>query len=73
MGELLIGLIQYFAFYNTERPHQSLAYDTPDSIYESVQGGGATIVDKYGKEEKPEAIATLGQRHPAASEAECTT
>jgi putative transposase len=71
MGELLIGLTQYFAFYNTERPHQSLAYSTPDSIYESGQGGGAKIVDKYGKEEKPEAIAISGQRHPAASEAEC--
>ena len=24
MGELLIGLTKYFAFYNAERPHQSL-------------------------------------------------
>jgi putative transposase len=72
MGELLIGLTQYFAFYNTERPHQSLAYSTPVSVYESGQGGGAKIVDKYGKEEKLVAIATTGQRYSAASEAECT-
>jgi hypothetical protein len=24
MGELLVGLTEYFAFYNGERPHQSL-------------------------------------------------
>jgi hypothetical protein len=25
---------RYFAFYNQERFHQSLAYQTPDSIYQ---------------------------------------
>ncbi len=30
MSELLIGLAEYFVLYNTERPHQSLGYDTPD-------------------------------------------
>jgi len=48
MGELLLGLAQYFAFYNTERPHQSLDYETPASVYRSGIGGGALIVDKYG-------------------------
>ncbi len=48
MGELLVGLAQYFAFYNAERPHQSLDYQTPTSVYRSGIGGGALIVDKYG-------------------------
>ncbi len=28
MFELLIGLTEYFVFYNTERPHQSMSYGT---------------------------------------------
>ncbi|VVE84383.1 integrase [Pandoraea sputorum] len=48
MAELLIGLSEYFAFYNTERPHQPLAYRTPDEVYGSGCGAGAIIVDKYG-------------------------
>jgi putative transposase len=48
MAELMVGLAQYFAFYNAERPHQSLGYRTPASIYRSGAGGGALIIDKYG-------------------------
>jgi putative transposase len=47
MGELLIGLAKYFAFYNAERPHQALGNQTPDAVYQSGVGGGAVIVDKY--------------------------
>ena len=49
MGELHAGLTRYFAFYNGERPHQALRYQTPDLVYASGKGGGAIIVDKYGK------------------------
>lgn len=28
MGELMIGLSEYFVFYNTERPHQALDNQT---------------------------------------------
>jgi putative transposase len=52
MSELLIGLTKYFVFYNTERPHQSLGYDTPDQVYRTASGGGATIMDKYSEKEK---------------------
>jgi len=38
--------------YNTERPHQSLGYDTPDQVYRTASGGGARIVDKYSETEK---------------------
>ena len=48
MGELMVGLTEYFVFYNGERPHQSLANKTPDAVYRSATGGGAMIVDKFG-------------------------
>ena len=48
MGELLIGLTKYFAFYNGERPHQALGNSTPDAVHASSVGGGAMIVEKYG-------------------------
>ena len=51
MAELLVGLAQYFVFYNEERPHQSLGYQTPASVYRSGVGGGALIIDKYGSVE----------------------
>ena len=31
--EARIGLTEYFVFYNTKRRHQSLAYQTPESVY----------------------------------------
>jgi putative transposase len=37
---LLIGLTDYFVFYNQERHHQSLGYKTPDRVYQT-----AIIVD----------------------------
>jgi len=48
IGELTLGLADYFAFYNTERPHQSLGHETPDTVYRSAIGGGAVIMDKFG-------------------------
>ena len=48
MGELMVGLAQYMAVYNMERPHQSLGYMTPSGVYRTSIGGGALIVDKFG-------------------------
>jgi putative transposase len=48
---LLLGLTDYFVFYNDERPHQSLGYETPSVVYQTATGGGAKIVDKYGATE----------------------
>lgn len=59
MGELHAGLTRYFAFYNGERPHQGLNYRTPDAVYESGEGGGAMIVDKYGSVPAPESVAAI--------------
>ena len=47
MEEVRIGLNEYFLFYNSERPHQSLQYKTPDAVYASACGGGAIIIDKF--------------------------
>jgi len=34
--ELRKGLMQWFTFYNSERPHQSLGYRPPDEIYQEA-------------------------------------
>ena len=38
--EAILGLRKYFGFYNTERPHQSLDYQTPQEVYEGQTTGG---------------------------------
>ena len=61
MGELLIGLTKYFAFYNAERPHQSLGNRTPQEVHKTSCGGGVMIVDKYRTKEKlPVALRSSG-------------
>ena len=45
---LLLGLTDYFVFYNEDRLHQSLDYKTPSVVYQTATGGGAKIVNKYG-------------------------
>jgi putative transposase len=68
--ELLLGLADYFEFYNAERFHQSLDYLTPDEVYRTGSGGGAKIVDKFsGKEtSRPKSEVEPGQRRSAASD-----
>jgi len=43
MGELINGMTKYFAFYNSERPHQSLGNITPNAAYRTAIGGGVRI------------------------------
>lgn len=66
--ELMLGLTEYFRFYNTERMHQSLGNSTPAVVYRTACGGGAMIVDKYAVKEKPPAETgkESGQRRAAA-------
>lgn len=77
MGELLVGLTEYFAFYSGERPHQSLGQQTPDVVYRSAIGGGAMIVDKFAGavEETPVPLRSTGDSSTAKtrSEARATT
>jgi putative transposase len=52
ISALVIGLTQYFIFYNTQRMHQSLGYSTPDEVHRTGTGGGAKIVDKFNTTEE---------------------
>jgi len=72
MVELTVGLTEYFAFYNDERPHQSLSDLTPDQVYRSGQRGGAIIVDKFSKKDpETEIAAETGQRRAAVCTVKC--
>jgi putative transposase len=63
LPELLLGLTEYFVFYNSARPHQSLGYRASEDVHQRGQGGGAAIVDHFNNRE------ALGQRQTAAIEA----
>lgn len=69
LGELMMGLTDYFAFYNSERPHQSLNNKTPDDVYRTAIDGGAMIIEKYAKAKSTDNVIP-GQRRPAA-DVEC--
>jgi len=73
MGELMVGLAEYFAFYNGERPHQSLGNAAPAVVYRNGIGGGALILDKFGRTggESPVPLRSTGDSPPA--EAKSTT
>lgn len=62
MPELVVGLSNYFAFYNSERRHQSLGYQTPDSVYQTGEGGGASIPDHFSdaRGESPASLRSAG-------------
>lgn len=63
MMALSLGITEYFSFYNCERPHQSLGYQTPDFAYTSATSGGAVITDKFNN-----ASEKSGQRCSAVPE-----
>jgi putative transposase len=67
MPELLVGLAEYFVFYNSERPHQALDYKTPDHVYLTREGGGAKIVD-YFSNKQDSSVEEMGQRQSAVME-----
>jgi putative transposase len=55
---LLLGLTQYFMFYNNERRHQSLGYQTPSLAYKTAMHGGVKIVDRFGGSDTATASTT---------------
>ncbi len=75
MGELTHGLTEYFAFYNGERPHQSLGDQTPQVVYRTGIGGGAMIVDKFGGAGggTPVPLRSTGLPPPAKARSTATT
>lgn len=60
MPELSQGLREYFAFYNGERLHQALSYETPDTVYQTAVGGGASITDKFSRSSNSVCLASQG-------------
>ncbi|WGS84013.1 IS3 family transposase [Methylomonas sp. UP202] len=56
LQDLLMGLTRYFMFYNEERLHQSLGYETPEVVYRTATGGGAKIVDKFNEVQEASAL-----------------
>jgi putative transposase len=72
MPDLFKGLREYFEFYNGERPHQSLAYKTPNLIYSTGSGGGARIVDHFSKKPVTIEISSVEEvaQHPIAASTE---
>ena len=74
MGELMVGLAEYFAFYNGERPHQSLGQQTPNAVYRTAIGGGAVIMNKFGGavEEPPVPLRSTGGSSTAEKRSEAT-
>ena len=74
MVDLTLGLTEYFAFYNGQRPHQSLGYETPDTVYRTAVGGGAVIVDKFGGavEEPPVPLRSTGGSSTAEAKPQAT-
>ncbi|GHT86940.1 hypothetical protein AGMMS49960_06910 [Betaproteobacteria bacterium] len=71
MGELMVGLSEYFVFYNTERPHQALRQQRPDTVYRSAAGSEAMIVDKFGcaVEQSPVPLRSTGDCSTAETKA----
>jgi len=73
LGELTVGLADYFQFYNTGRMHQSLGNLTPDEVYRTGQGGGASVPDHFGTRKGTQETEQTGQRCAAATMAEVLT
>jgi putative transposase len=65
--ELQQGLKNYFVFYNTERPHQSLGYKTPDEVYASATGGGASIADKFSQKKSSDGSSEVKAQPQSAA------
>jgi putative transposase len=66
MGELLLGLTKYFDFYNSERPHQALENQTPESVYKSARGGGAMIIEKFNKTAPEKDVPVMAENQGSA-------
>jgi putative transposase len=65
--ELLLGLTEYFVFYNSERFHQALGYKTPNEVYLTGIGGGVKIVDHFS-DKRGSSKEEVGQRQSAVTE-----
>ena len=67
VADLLLGLTEYFLFYNSERFHQALSYKTPNEVYLTGIGGGVKIVDHFS-DKRGSSKEEVGQRQFAVTE-----
>ena len=68
MGELLLGLTKYFDFYNSERPHQALENQTPESVYKSASGRRAMIIEKFNKTAPEKDVPMIAENQGSAAQ-----
>ena len=70
--EARAGIAQWFAFYNGRRPHQSLGYRTPMSVWREATVETAKAVDMWTTRlraawpDRPAALPTCPQPHQQA-------
>jgi hypothetical protein len=60
---LLLGLTEYFVFYNNEQPQQLLNNETPTRVYDTTTGSGKKIVNSFSARKTKSVDEDLGQRH----------
>lgn len=70
MAELTVGLAEYFAFYNSERPHQGIGNKKSNDVYATRQGGGASIPDYFSDARgvSPVSLPTPKGIHPKSKQ-----
>ncbi|MCE9550740.1 MAG: hypothetical protein K8R50_07020, partial [Betaproteobacteria bacterium] len=49
-----------------------LGYDTPDQVYRTASGGGATIMDKYSEKEKTHSEIKTKKETETETENQCS-
>ena len=59
--ELRTALEEYFEFYNTQRYHQSLKYQTPQEVYGGKGSGETNKFSRCGNVENPSGLRTVPQ------------
>ena len=69
MTELTVGLAEYFAFYNSEGPHQGIGNKIPNDVYATRQGGCASISDYFND---ARGVSPVSPRYPADTPQEQT-
>jgi putative transposase len=74
MPELMMGLTNYFVFYNSEHLHQSLGYRAPDSVYPTVEGGGGRAPDHFSdaRGESPASLHSTGDSRQEQTGQHCS-
>src|SRR3546814_19047333 len=68
VAELTLGLVEYFAFYNSERPHQGLGNRTPAEVSAASIGRGSRLLNPFGPGGSHSSQVKSGQPLQASTE-----